>query len=187
MLPATLDEANEPACQFSNAIYLPSADGILRDQFAAYPERDGARNDVLRSSLLVNTAGGNQGKMGKHPVKRANVGVAAKLSAWDDLDEIAASLPRRDNFGRSQGTRKYDHLVELGKFDHLAMQAVAGEKLRARVQTLPRSRLVHHSTGANHHVGIFFSKLRNEFYGSWHGQRDLSDGNPALSDGINSE
>jgi hypothetical protein len=47
MIPAILDEANEPACQFSNAIYLPSADGILRDQFAAYSERDSPRNDVL--------------------------------------------------------------------------------------------------------------------------------------------
>jgi hypothetical protein len=47
MLSATLDEANEPACQFSDAIYLPCANCILRDQFAAYPERDGARDDVL--------------------------------------------------------------------------------------------------------------------------------------------
>ena len=70
MLPATFDEPHKPACQFSNAVHLPSADRLMRDQFAANPECDGASKNKVGCILLIDAACGDQRKVGKHAMTK---------------------------------------------------------------------------------------------------------------------
>jgi hypothetical protein len=119
MLPTAFDKPDKPARQFSNAVDLPSVDSILRDQFAANPEGDSASKNKVECILLIHASCGDQRKVGKHAMKRSNVGLAVNLSARDHLYEIAALFPGPDDLGRSEVSWKYDDVLLYSKFDQL--------------------------------------------------------------------
>src|ERR1700730_7757182 len=128
MLPATFDKSDKPACQFSNAVHLPPANSILRDQFAADPEGDGARKNKVECILLIHASCCDQRKVGKHPMKGSNVGLTSNLCARDHFYEIAVRFPGCDDFGGREDSRKYDDVLLCSKVDQLEIESVAREK-----------------------------------------------------------
>ena len=53
MVPASLYKAQEPAGQFANPVLLATVDGVRKDQFTAYAERYGPREDEFGCVLLI--------------------------------------------------------------------------------------------------------------------------------------
>lgn len=117
MISATLYEAHKSARQFANPVGLLSANGVLGNQFAVDPEGDGTRKNIAECILLVYAPGGDQRKARKHQVKGSNIGLTADLAARHDLNEVDTFFPSRNDFSRSEGSRKHNNLVLYGKFD----------------------------------------------------------------------
>src|ERR1700681_4384123 len=100
--------------------------------------------------------------MREHSVKGSNVVLTADLAAWHDLNEVDPFFPSRNDFSRSESSRKHNNLALYGKFDQLEMESIAREKLCPSIQTLLCRRRVHYSTSPHDHVGHFFPQVRND-------------------------
>ena len=120
-------------------------------------------------------------------MKGSNVSLAADMGARHHLDEIAAAFHAVITSVGVSAPGNTTTSWRGANSTTSGSQPVAGEKLRAGIETLLRSRLVHHAAGAHDHMGVPSSQLGDELYRAGHGERDLRHRDAALSDGVNGE
>src|ERR1019366_5180427 len=102
-------------------------DRLSGDELLTNAEGDRAGRQEITRRHLVDAARGYQRDVRKRPAQGADISGAADVRAGKHLDEIGAGLPRRADFGGSQGSG-YDDDVLL---DH-EFQDTAGIEPGAR-------------------------------------------------------
>jgi hypothetical protein len=113
-------------CKFSDAVGLSSSNGLARDQFSPYSNRQRASGDEAECGALIHSTGSNQRNGGKHCLQVANVIGSSDVTTRHNLDEVGVEFPGRNNASGSQGPWNYDNILFHRKPDRVWIKTITG-------------------------------------------------------------
>ena len=173
--------------QFADPVLLAEVNGLVRDQIAADPQRNGAGPDEIGSGLLIHTARRNEWNVRERPSQCPNISRTAHLGARKNLHEIRPSLPRRHDLRGCKRAREDHHAALDSEFHCLQIESGAGEELSSSIHATARGIYIGHGAASGNHIGIAAHQFVDDFDGARDSHRDFNDRYAAPANGFGRE
>ena len=187
MVASVADGIQESACEFSDSIWLPSADGLSRDQFSPNTQSDCSGGDEVKGGTLIHATGSDHRNRGKHRHQISDVTIATDVPTRNDFDEIGTQLPRSYDSRGGECSGNYDDIFLHGELYRLWIKAITGKKLSACIQASTGGFNVMDAACADNHLGCPLHEVRNYLESFGHGHGDFDDRDPSAGDRLSSK